>query len=103
MAGVGNIYRSEALFAARVYPFTRVADLSHDDLTRVVRAAVALLRSSVHRGLARHGGNRVYLRTGQPCRRCGTPIRRAETADLPRATFWCPRCQPAPGEATSRS
>jgi endonuclease-8 len=45
---------------------------------------------SVRRGQTTY----VYGRRGEPCRRCGTPIRREEQGE--RVTYWCPACQPAP-------
>ena len=38
----------------------------------------------------------VYGRAGQPCRRCGSPIRSKKTGPDARVTYWCPRCQPGP-------
>jgi endonuclease-8 len=98
-AGVGNVYKSETLFACRVNPWTRVADLDDDVLTRIVETASMLMRRNL-------GGNErrtsspldqrplvVYDRARQPCRRCGTPIRRQVQGEQARSTYWCPRCQ----------
>lgn len=105
-AGVGNIYADEALHAARLAPSTLACQLSAAECHRLRQAVVAVL----DRAIRRHGSTiltfyygtgergeyqdefRVYQRTGQPCRRCGTPIAAARLAG--RATHWCPRCQP---------
>ena len=109
IAGIGNIYKSEALFAARVDPFANVADLTRDDVERLLAVAVKLLRANVgetsagmatYRGLRRTTGRFdpgarfwVYGRAGKPCRRCGTPIARRKQGPNARSTYWCPRCQ----------
>jgi len=117
LAGVGNVYKSEVLFVERVDPFARVDDLDDAAVERVVDRARALLlanRSSVARvttgpagdgppraldpaaGRARGGNLWVYGRAGRPCRRCGAIVRARRHGELPRTTYWCPRCQ-APG------
>jgi endonuclease VIII len=90
LAGIGNIFKCEALYASGLDPFTRVADLSREDIARVVEKARRLMRASV-------AGRRivfsVYGRGGRPCRRCGTTIARSKDGDEARVTYWCPRCQ----------
>jgi endonuclease-8 len=89
MAGIGNIWKSEALFRSGVPPFTRVADLDDATLARVIANARKLLHASANGRVERM----VYSRGGEPCRKCGTRIeRRAQGADA-RLTYWCPRCQ----------
>jgi endonuclease VIII len=94
LAGIGNIWRNETLFAERVDPVALVRDLDDATLERLVATARRLLTRSV----ARVPGSTpmaVYRRAGRPCRRCGTPICSAPLAtELPRTTYWCPRCQP---------
>jgi endonuclease-8 len=95
LAGIGNIWRNETLHAEQVSPVALVRDLDDPTLRRLIATARRLLRSSVGTapGRARLA---VYRRTGRPCRRCGTAIRSAPMrADLPRTTYWCPRCQGA--------
>lgn len=97
LAGIGNIWRNETLFAERVDPWARVADLDDATLARLVGTARRLLRSSVGEAPGRMP-MAVYRRTGRPCRRCGALIRSGPlTPALPRTTFWCPSCQPAVG------
>jgi len=115
MAGVGNVYKSEILFIERVDPWARVGGLDDAILGRLVATARRLLVANADRngGPGRPSrrservttqGDRaaagqplwVYGRAGRPCRRCGTLVqRRAQGTDLPRPTFWCPRCQGA--------
>lgn len=104
-AGLGNIYADEALFRARVHPLARPCDLSPDVLGAVWRAARAVLRLAIDHGGTTfmnfadfHGqpGNfrrklRVYGRSGEPCRACGTAISRIVVAG--RSTHFCPQCQ----------
>ena len=90
VAGIGNIFKSESLFAARVDPFARVGTLSRDDVSRVVDAARRLMRASA---VERPAQFSVYGRGRRPCRRCGTPISSAKQGEQARVTYWCERCQ----------
>jgi formamidopyrimidine-DNA glycosylase len=107
IAGLGNIYVSEALFEARLSPRRRAHTLRRAEITALHRAIVAVLRRGVrNRGTSfsdyvdadgRSGDNQrrlwVYGRTGEPCRRCGTRIR--QFVQAARSTFHCPTCQAA--------
>ena len=106
LAGIGNVYKSEVLFLERVDPWARVGALPDATLAALVATARRLLVANADRraGPERITTDRaraaagapvwVYDRAGRPCRRCGTPIeRRRQGTDLPRLTFWCPRCQ----------
>jgi endonuclease-8 len=109
IAGIGNIYKSESLFVARVNPFARVADLPRASLEKVVATAMKLMRANIgetssgmatYRGLRRTTGRMdpgarfwVYGRGARPCRRCGTAIERRTQGVNVRSTYWCPRCQ----------
>jgi endonuclease-8 len=90
VAGIGNIFKSEACFAARLDPWRPISDLSDDRLERVVDAAHDLMQSAVENG--RHS-RAVYRRAGQPCPNCGIPILSRGQGDANRTTYWCPRCQ----------
>jgi endonuclease-8 len=99
LAGIGNIWRNETLFAERVDPVARVRDLDDATLDRLVEAARQRLRASM---ATRPGAAPmwVYRRSGRPCRRCGTLIRSAPlSTEIPRTTYWCPSCE-APAPAT---
>jgi endonuclease-8 len=89
LAGIGNIWKSESLFCAGVDPFHVVADLDDKQLERIVDCAYKLLRRSAN-GRSEFS---VYGRGGDPCRRCGTPIRYRKQGDEARGTYWCPQCQ----------
>jgi endonuclease-8 len=99
VAGIGNIFKSESLFAARVDPFARVADLTQADIERVLTAARTLMRASASGG--RSTRRWVYGRAGQPCRRCGTRIRSRKQGADARVTYWCERCQRATSASRS--
>jgi formamidopyrimidine-DNA glycosylase len=105
LAGVGNIYADESLFQAGIRPRRRSGRLTGVELERlrlalktVLRHAIRLGGSSVSDYVDADGvrgffqlEHCVYLRTGEPCRRCATPIRRIEMAG--RGTHYCPHCQ----------
>lgn len=111
VAGIGNVYKSEVLFASRVDPFTPVARLSDAQIDTLVDTARRFLRANVSDSLApmtTYTGFRrttrrdapterlwVYGRAGQPCRRCGTAIECRKQGVDARTTCWCPVCQPA--------
>jgi endonuclease VIII len=101
VAGIGNLYKSEVLFLRGVSPWRRVGEVA--DAEALLRLARRLLDTNKERfgqvttGVWRRGEETwVYGRAGQPCRRCGTPVRAAEQGGDAgeRITFWCPRCQP---------
>jgi endonuclease-8 len=110
IAGIGNIYKSEVLFAGRVSPFAGAGTLPREDIERLVGIAVKFLRANVTEssaGMATYAGLRrttgrgdpgarfwVYGRAGKPCRRCGTAISRRKQGPHARSTYWCERCQP---------
>jgi endonuclease VIII len=89
VAGIGNIYRAEAMFLCGVDPWTphRGADLD-----TLVSTAARIMNAAVDRT---GSGPWVYRRAGQPCRRCGTRIRARRTGPDARAVYWCPSCQPS--------
>ena len=105
LSGVGNIYADESLFRAGVRPRRRTGritvaeyDRLRQALREVLRHAIRLGGSSVSDYVDANGDrgffqleHYVYLRTGEPCRRCQTPIRRVLVAG--RGTHYCPSCQ----------
>jgi formamidopyrimidine-DNA glycosylase len=102
IAGLGNIYTDEALFRAGLHPLRRCAGLSRGHIA----ALHAAIRAVLHEAIRRHGTSidwiypggwmqshlRVYGRTGEPCRRCRTPIVYLRVGQ--RGTHVCPTCQP---------
>lgn len=101
VAGIGNIYKCEALFVAGIDPRTQVAQLDRRTLEAIYAAAHRLMAASVDaaRGGAVSGSPRrdhaVYGRTGKPCPRCGSSIACYSLGEPPRWTWSCPICQPA--------
>jgi endonuclease VIII len=109
LAGIGNVYKSEVLFAGGVHPFATVGELSDQQISTLLATARKFLRANVTEGLAamttymgfRRTTRRddpsarlwVYGRAGEPCRRCDTPILIDKRGNNARLTYWCPRCQ----------
>jgi endonuclease-8 len=98
VAGIGNIWRSEALWDARVSPWRPLETVSDTELREILDAAHRLMSASVEGVRPLH---RVYRRTGRPCRRCGTPIRAHAQGDGARIAYWCPTCQRGGAEPTT--
>jgi endonuclease-8 len=107
MAGPGNVYKSEICFLSGVHPFELVEDVARVPamvkLTKRLMEANRTTGRQVTTGDVRRGrGQWVYGRGGRPCRRCRTPIVRAESSGVGgRVTYWCPACQPGPRSAES--
>lgn len=105
VVGVGNIYATETLFKAGVHPVRSVARISAARWERLAQASVEVLSQAIAQGgttlsdFADGEGQSGYFqvslaaygREGEPCRACGSPIRRIVQAG--RSTFYCPRCQ----------
>jgi formamidopyrimidine-DNA glycosylase len=105
VAGLGNIYVDEALFAAGIHPLARANALTGEQVARLNRAIKATLRRALrHRGSTLRdyldadgaAGNfqrlhRVYDRAGQPCRACRSLVERIVLGG--RSTHFCARCQ----------
>ena len=105
IAGVGNIYASEALFRARIDPRRPCGKLTAEEHRRLHRALRAVLREALaaegtslrdFKAVNGRSGEfqerlRVYGREENPCERCDTPVRRIVQAG--RSTFFCPSCQ----------
>jgi endonuclease VIII len=94
VAGIGNIFKSEACFAARLDPWQPIAQLSDEQLRQVVQAAHELMRAAVEHS---RQDRAVYRRKGRPCPRCATPILSRGQGDANRTTYWCPGCQASKG------
>jgi formamidopyrimidine-DNA glycosylase len=107
LAGLGNIYGDEVLFAAGVRPGRAAGSLRPVEVRRIAEAVVPVLERAVAlRGstladaqycdlFGRPGRaqeeHRVYARSGEPCRVCGRAVVRGRIGG--RCSFWCPRCQ----------
>jgi endonuclease VIII len=101
LAGIGNLYKAEVLFLRGISPWRPTGEI--DDLDALVELARRLLDANKERvgqvttgDQARGNQTWVYGRAGQPCRRCRSPVQRANQGADPegRITFWCPNCQP---------
>ncbi len=91
VAGIGNMWVAEALWHARLSPWTPVTDVTDDQLERALVWVRAEMRSAVDGARAPRG---VHRRAGRGCPRCGTPIRSRGLGDANRRAYWCPTCQP---------
>jgi len=106
VAGIGNMYADEALFAARIHPLRKADELSakqvrtlHNSIRRILQAAIGSKGASVDTyvrpdgelGTA-HFGFKVAHRGGELCPVCGGTIERVLVQN--RGTYFCPRCQP---------
>ena len=105
VAGVGNIYADEALFASGIQPETLCINLKTEQIQRLLEAIIQVLQASIEAGgttfsnflnvegvNGKYGGIAlVYNRTGEPCRVCGTAIGRIRLGG--RSSHFCPQCQ----------
>jgi DNA-formamidopyrimidine glycosylase len=105
LAGVGNVYRAEVLYRARIDPHRPGRDVTREQWQAMWRDLVTLMKAGVRSGRIvttrpadrRRGAVRtqdahyVYRRTGLACRVCGTPV--ATEVMAARNLFWCPTCQ----------
>ena len=107
LSGIGNVYRAEALFRARIDPYRPGTGIGDEDWALMWTDLVAMLRAGVRAGrivttapadrerrtgrARQEDAHYVYRRTGLPCRICGTPVRTAEMVS--RNLYWCPVCQ----------
>jgi formamidopyrimidine-DNA glycosylase len=107
IAGIGNMYADEALFAARIHPLRTGASLSIEETKRLHRAIRQVLKAGIgHKGASvqnyyrpngttgtAHFDFKVAHGRGKNCPLCGTPIQRITVRG--RGTYLCPKCQPA--------
>lgn len=105
VAGIGNIYADESLWAAKIHPESKVADIPKKQLKELYTDLVNVLKLSIQKGgstdrnYVNHEGKRgsyltfanVFRREGKPCPRCGTTIIKTRVAG--RGTHICPYCQ----------
>jgi endonuclease VIII len=90
VAGIGTVWRAEALWAARLSPWRPLGDVRDEELRTVLGEAARQMRASLEGGRT---PRQAYGRAGRACRRCGTPIRSWLQGDDARLVFWCPKCQ----------
>ena len=111
LAGLGNVYKSEVAFAARVNPFRAMRTITPREMEIMVEVSQRYMKANVvdgaGDGIVTYSGNRrtthssnreerlwVYGRQGQECRRCGTAVMMRKQGVQSRSTYWCPECQP---------
>ena len=108
VAGIGNLYAAEILFAAKVHPQSRCADIStakwkrvHAETIRILQEAIEKEGSTLSDGTYRNAINgegsyqnlhQVYDREDQPCKRCSN-VKIIRIVQAQRSTFFCPKCQ----------
>jgi endonuclease VIII len=90
VAGIGNLWRAEALWRARISPWRPLGELKDEEICTALKEAAQLMRRSLDSGLRERA---VYRRAGRPCLRCGTPVRSRGQGDANRIAYWCPDCQ----------
>jgi endonuclease-8 len=100
--GIGNVYRSEVLWAGRVGPRTPLVEVDAGARRALYETAQRLLRANIGRHPRRTiaGGLAVYERGGRACPRCRTAIRSERLGEQARVVWWCPTCQPSRAAAT---
>jgi formamidopyrimidine-DNA glycosylase len=100
LAGVGNAYSDEILWAAKLSPFKPANRLNEDETERLYEALTGVLRAAVERSLgqaakelkdAKRAGMAVHGRAGQACPRCGSTVREVFLAN--KSFQYCPECQ----------
>jgi endonuclease VIII len=90
VAGIGNIFKSEGCFEARIDPNRPLGSLSDEELGDLLSSTRDLMLQAVDTG--RQPG-RIYHAAGRPCPRCGTTVVSRAQGDSARTTYWCPGCQ----------
>jgi endonuclease VIII len=90
VAGIGNLWKAESLWQARVSPWRKLREVSNEDLRLTLEQAHRLMKDRLD-GVGGHA--HVYRRKGRPCPRCHTMIRSWPQGDDARMAYWCPECQ----------
>jgi len=90
VAGIGNLWKAEALWEERVSPWRALSDVRDEELRAVLAAAHRLMRASVE---GTRPLRRCYRRAARPCPRCSALIRSYPQGDGARTAYWCPACQ----------
>ena len=90
VAGIGNMWKAETLWATHVSPWRELGDTSDDELRRVLETAHTKMKGRVD---GETGRRHIYRRAGRPCPRCGTAIRSWPQGDAARMAYWCAACQ----------
>ena len=111
LAGLGNVYKSEVAFAARVHPFRQMSTITEAEMLQMADVSQRYMKANVldgsGDGIITYSGSRrttnnaneknrlwVYGRRGLECRRCGGTVEYRKQGPGARSTYWCPDCQP---------
>jgi endonuclease VIII len=92
LAGIGNLWKTEACWRAQISPWRPISAVSDDEARRLVAEVRPLMQRSAQTG-NQNRDKRAYGRAGQPCPRCGARLRARGQGDDNRLTFWCDGCQ----------
>jgi endonuclease-8 len=94
LAGIGNLWKVEGCFLARIDPWRRTGDVSDEEVLDILHATRPRMQESARTGM-QDQFKVVYGTSGQPCPRCGelSTIHSRGQGDDNRITYWCPRCQ----------
>ena len=92
VAGIGNMWKAEALWRAEISPWRPLGGTSDEELLSVLSEAARMMRRSVDSGREERS---IYRKAGRPCPRCRTPISSRGQGDANRMAYWCPTCQPS--------
>jgi len=92
IAGIGNLWKSEGCFAAAIDPWRPLCEVSDAEALEIVRETRPRMAQSALDGM-QDAHRVVYAKGGQPCPRCGEPIRSRGQGDDNRLTYWCAGCQ----------
>lgn len=90
VAGIGNIFKSEACYEAGLDPWRPAGSFDREQIDQVLETAARQMERGVETG--RRPG-RIYRKSGEPCSGCGGRIRSRGQGDDNRTTYWCPACQ----------
>jgi endonuclease VIII len=93
VAGIGNMWKAEGCWRARIDPWRRLRDVADEDVLAIIREVRPPMLQSVQDGFPKSEALFVYKRAGTPCPRCGTKIQARGQGDDNRITYWCPGCQ----------
>jgi endonuclease-8 len=88
VSGIGNMWKAEALFGAKLKPWVSLRDVDDERLRALLAGAATLMQVA-----GRPHGRFVYRRAGRPCVQCGSRIRSWPQGDDARMAYWCPTCQ----------
>ncbi len=90
VSGIGNLWKAEALWEARISPWRRLEEVDDAGLRVVLATPHTLMRAALD---GPRPARRVYRQAGRPCPRCGDIVRSWPQGDDARTAYWCPSCQ----------